>query len=181
MKRCTALFLVFSLLFLSGNMFAQEKQGALILVSKVDGQLIKGELVAVKQNSLLLLDSNLNLDVNVDIGEIDQIEVIRKDKGAVIGGSIVGGALLGGIIAGSRESKFPEKDNPLEEAISSLYRTAETGVNAIIGIVGGILVGTLVGVGLSSNQVFMIEGSSNTEIDFILKKLHKKARIPNYK
>jgi len=46
--------IIFSLLVLSGNLYAK-KQGAELLIQKKDGQQIKGELIAVKKNSILLM------------------------------------------------------------------------------------------------------------------------------
>jgi len=45
MKKFTALFLVFSLMMLSANLYAKEKRGATLIITKTDGQRIKGELM----------------------------------------------------------------------------------------------------------------------------------------
>jgi hypothetical protein len=183
MKNIMAIVIVLSLIGVyQGDLLAKETYGAKILVHKRDGQRVEGELIAVKQKSLLLLASNLNLDVNVEIDKIDRIEIFRKDKGGVIGVSVVGGALLGGIIGSSgRRSKSPETTNLFEVAYSAVAQEAEKAGRTTLGIAGGLLVGALVGASLSSNQIFMIEGSSDAEIDLILKKLRKKARVPDYK
>ena len=52
-----SLFLIFSLVILSGNITAQEKKGAKLVVTKNDGQQVTGELITVKKDSLLLLDA----------------------------------------------------------------------------------------------------------------------------
>ena len=56
MKKSISLFLMFSILSLSVNMFAKERKGADLIIQKVDGQQVRGELIAVKQTSLLLLE-----------------------------------------------------------------------------------------------------------------------------
>ena len=50
---------------LSGNLIAKERRGAELIVQKKDGQQIRGELIAVKQNSLLLLVSGVDTAIKV--------------------------------------------------------------------------------------------------------------------
>lgn len=92
-KKFIAFFLIFSLMMLSANLYAKERRGAKLKVTKLNGQLIKGELIAVKPNSLLLLDTE-GKDVSVDIEEIKVIRVVKKSK-ALVGATY--GALAGGI------------------------------------------------------------------------------------
>jgi len=70
MRKFIALFMVFSILSLSGNLIAKERRGAELMVDKKDGQQVRGELIAVKQDSLLLLERESGADVSVDIEEI---------------------------------------------------------------------------------------------------------------
>ena len=117
-KKFISLFLAFSLVMLSVNLYAKERRGAKLIVTKLDGQLIEGELIAVKPNSLLLLDTE-GKDVSVGIADIKVIRVVKKSKvglGAGIGlligvvpGALIGyrvgmrtseGAIWGGVIGG---------------------------------------------------------------------------------
>ena len=59
-KKFISLFLIFSLMMLSANLYAKERRGAKLIITKKDGQRIEGELIAVKPNSLLLLDAQYN-------------------------------------------------------------------------------------------------------------------------
>ncbi|MGB2763042.1 MAG: hypothetical protein WBC20_01390 [Candidatus Aminicenantaceae bacterium] len=61
MKKFIALFLVFSLVFLYANLFAKEKCGALLVITKKGGEQISGELITVKPNSPLLFVGKLVL------------------------------------------------------------------------------------------------------------------------
>jgi hypothetical protein len=45
MRKFTALILVFSVLLLSGNLFAKERKGADLYIQKKDGQYERGELI----------------------------------------------------------------------------------------------------------------------------------------
>jgi hypothetical protein len=48
--KLVSLFLIFSLVMLSANLYAKERRGAKLLITKKDGQLIEGELITVKPN-----------------------------------------------------------------------------------------------------------------------------------
>ncbi|NQT79484.1 MAG: hypothetical protein HQ555_03715 [Candidatus Aminicenantes bacterium] len=60
-KKFLALFLVFSLVFLYANLFAKEKRGDLLVITKKGGEQINGELITVKPNSPLLFVGKLVL------------------------------------------------------------------------------------------------------------------------
>ena len=85
MKKFISLFLVFSILLLSGNLYAKKK-GAKLVIQKTDGQKIKGELIAVKKDSLLLLGQESGADVSVDIRNIEMVK-IKKSK-TLLGASL---------------------------------------------------------------------------------------------
>jgi len=93
MKKFTALILVFSLIMLSVNLYAKERRGAKLIVTKKDGQQVEGELITVKPSSLLLLNTE-GKDVSVDIRDIKVIRIVKKSKallGAGLGLIILGG------------------------------------------------------------------------------------------
>ncbi len=107
-KKFISSFLIFSLMMLSANLYAKERRGAKLIVTKKDGQLIEGELITVKQNSLLLLDTE-GKDVSIDIADIKVIRIVKKSrfwKGAGTGGlfGVGTGALLGLSASTSAES-----------------------------------------------------------------------------
>jgi len=55
-KKLTITFIVLSLMVFSGNAFAQ-KRGVELVDLKINGRQVKGELIAVKGNSLILLSN----------------------------------------------------------------------------------------------------------------------------
>ena len=79
-KKFISLFLVISLLALTGNLMAREMRGAKLIIQKEDGSQIEGELIAVKQNTLLLLDLEIGAGVPVDIKDIKVIKINKKSK-----------------------------------------------------------------------------------------------------
>ena len=169
-KKFIALVLIFSLVMLSANLYAKERRGAKLIVTKKDGQQIEGELITVKPNSLLLLDRKSGADVSVDIGDVRVIRIVKKSKvlqGLGIGLLIGGGS---GILLGATESAGKEG---LEKASGAVI--------ALLGIVGGLLIGGVVGSSAGKDEAIPIEGKPPAFIEFNLEKLRMKARIRDYK
>jgi len=178
-KKFVSLFLVFSLLALSGNLMANERRGAELVIQKVDGQQIRGELIAVKKNSLLLLNSE-GADVSVDIKDIVTINVIKGSKllvgaglGLLIGGSA--GALWG-LILGSDEPY--ESEEPGEVVTRKASQKALT-IGILFGLIGTIG-GGIMGGTAGADETIWIKGKSLQELESVLKKLKSKARFPDY-
>ncbi len=173
MKKIIALILIFSLLVLSGNLISTERRGTELLVQKKYGKWVRGELIAVKENSLLLLSIS-GADVSIYIKDVNAIKIMRKSKtilgvglGLLIGISI--GAL--GTIIGWEIWAWAPHDTKTK------YR-----IMARVGVVSG-LVGAVVGGNIAHNsrpETIQIEGKSQEEIEKIFKKLRSKARIPDY-
>jgi len=141
-KKFIALFLVFSLVMLSANLYAEERRGAKLIVTKKDGWQIEGELITVKPNSLLLLDME-GKDVSVGIKDIKVIRIVKKSK-ALLGAGI--GLLIGvgpGALIG--------------------YKVGwETSTGAVVGgVIGGVaaaLIGGFIGMSLGKEGTIQIEG-----------------------
>ncbi len=168
-KKFISLFLVFSLIMLSANLYAKERRGATLIVTKKDGQQIRGELITVKPNSLLLLDTE-GKDVSVSIADIKVIRIVKKSKallGAGLGLIILGGGTALSIaIFGTWES-----DEVLDVAL----------FGGAIGAAAGLLIAGVTGTLLGTDKTIRIEGMSDLEITETLDKLRKKARIRDYK
>jgi hypothetical protein len=174
-KKFISLFLVFSLVMLSANLYAKERRGAKLVVTKKDGQQVQGELITVKPNSLLLLDAE-GKDVSVDIEEIKVIRIVKKSQfwvgatfGSLTGGGI--GAIVGALI---------EKPAPI--ILSSLAAEKKTILGGIFfGFIIGAVGGGLIGASAGTDKTILLEGMSDFEINKALEKLRKKARIRDYK
>jgi len=174
-KKLISLVLVFSLMAISCASFRttggkREKHGAKLIVTKLDGQLIKGELIAVKPNSLLLLDTE-GKDVSVGIAEIKVIRIVKKSKA---GKGALYGLLIGGVI-GVAAGSIGGKDD---------YMFSSSALAAIGGLAFGLygaLLGAGIGAVVGTDKKIQIEGKSDLEINDVLEKLRKKARIRDYK
>ena len=160
----------FLLLALSGNLYAKKK-GADLIIQKKDGQQVSGELIVVKQNSLLLKDSESGVDVSVDIGDIRVITIMKKSKilqgagyGLLIGGGI-------GVIIG-----LAVLDQPGENFTAEGWAL----IGGSFGGGAGLLIGGIVGAAAGSDKIILFEGRPDLEIREELQKLHSKARVPNF-
>ncbi|MFB0564675.1 MAG: hypothetical protein ACETWK_03250 [Candidatus Aminicenantaceae bacterium] len=166
MKKFIALFLVFSLLALSANLYAKEKRGAKLIIIKTDGQQIKGELIAVKENSLLLLDSESGADVTVNINEIYFIRIVKKKKAWKYSLVAGGGVGLIEVIAsiGEVHGFFSTFIDPFIESFIFI----------------GLPVAGIVAIIEGRDKTIRIKGRPDTDVKEALEELRKKARIPNY-
>ena len=186
-KKLLSLFLVFSLTMLSANLYAKERRGAKLIVQRRGDQVqtrykdtpwetsaltgIRGELIAVKPNSLLLL-SITGRDVSVDIADIKVIRVVKKSK-ALLGAGL-GLIILGGGTALSIEIFGKDSWEGSEVHGPALLFGA-------IGAAAGLLIGGITGELLGKDKTIQIEGMTDLEIQEALDKLRKKARIRDYK
>ena len=62
----------------------KQKHGSKLIVQKRDGQEIRGELITVKHNSLLLLEFESAAEVSIEIIDIKVIKVIKKSLLAIL-------------------------------------------------------------------------------------------------
>jgi hypothetical protein len=172
-RQCLILVVVFLLIY-PGNLAAKkQKPGAQLQIAKLDGDVIKGELLRVQDGSLLLMTTGSQEGISIEINEIDKIMVKRKSKflkgvlkGALIGGTI--GVLLGGI-SGSIES---------EGRLSTSTFNGAVWVGKYIGGIGA-LTGGIFSLGLKNYKTIQVKGKSPSEIKKIIKKLKKGARFNN--
>ena len=163
---------------------AKERRGANLIINKTDGNQVQGELIVVKQNSLLLKDSQSGADVTVDIKDVNIIKIVKKSKTLAWGSiGLVSGAVYGalfGYIEGDDPpgyftwGPFPVRMDPLMTA-----KDKALGYGFYIGLSGAIL-GGIIGAIAGKDKIVQIEGKSDTEIKEILEDLRKKARVPDF-
>jgi hypothetical protein len=182
MKKFIALFLVISFLGMNCatyergegiNLSPDQKPGVKLVIQKTDGQQVRGELIAVKQNSLLLKESESGADVSVDIADIKTITIVKKSKvGKGAGFGFLGGASLG-VVIGLASGDDP----PGFMSYTAGDKAAFLGI--AFGLIGMIL-GAAEGASAGADQKIQIEGKSDSEIKEILEDLREKARVPNF-
>ena len=176
-KKFISLFLALSLMAISCTTMTTQRQktfesskerkhGAKLIITKTNGQQIRGELITVKPNSLLLLGIT-GRDVSVGIADIKVIRVVGKSK-ALLGagiGLLIGfgsGALVGGTL-------------PVEGAHRYILPFG------LIGVACGVLIGRIIVDLQQKDKTIQIEGMTDSEINEVLEELRKKARIRDYK
>lgn len=149
-------------------MFAKEKKGAELIIQKTDGNQVRGELIAVKENSLLLLERDSGADVSVGASDIKTITIVKKSKtGTYVWTLLPIGAVIGA-------------------AVSTCWRgglvsdATLTTIGIAVGGISGILIGVIIGTAARNDEIIQFEDKLDSEIQEILEKLSKKARIPDY-
>lgn len=173
-KKFLSLFLVFSLVILSGNLYAKGKQGAKLVIMKKDGKVIIGELITVKEDSLLLLDT-ARKDVSVSIGDIKVIRI--KEKSEALGGVVIGlliGAGFTALVA------LPSEKDPMGGQVTDGKGLQFLWWGAVF-VPIGMIIGGILGAGAEKEKKIQIEGMPPQTIKSYLDYLCNKARIRNYK
>jgi len=170
-KRFMTLFLVFCLVAFSGNLSAQVKKGVKIEIETNDGQIIIGELITVKRDSLLLLDAETQVDLSLPINEVKTILVRNKSRILELG---VAGGLLGVAVQGltGKSSKEVKSETQMRDVVAT-KRNPSFLLGGVIAGGAGILLGAVTGM----NKTIQIQGRSDAEIQQDLEKLSKKARV----
>ena len=157
------------------NLAPGQEPGAKLIIQKTNGQQVKGELIAVKKDSLLLKDSQTGADVAVDITETETIKIVMKSKGksgARIGFGI--GATLG--IAWVTAYVI---DPDGERSGFFTYLLAYIGAILVLGTSFALLGGVMSEIA-GRDKTIQIHGKSEAEIKEVLEELRKKARVPNF-
>ena len=186
-KKFIALFFAFSLMAISCTTMttqrqkrfesSKERRGAKLIITKTDGQQIEGELITVKPNSLLLLDTE-GKDVSVDIADIKVIRVMKKSQFWV---GALSGFLMGGAFGASLGISYAEKEKSKPGLLAGYMADwAILGYGIGLGAIGALL-GGLIGAAVGTDKTIQIEGRPDLEINEVLEKLRKKARIRDYK
>ncbi len=160
---------IVSIVLLTSILGAKERRGATLLVTRNDGTVVKGELLAVKGENLILMSESAREGITENIGELKIIRVIKKPKvfegigiGVLVGGA-AGGTL--GAAAWSGDALFETRG---EAALVT---------SALFGAIGGFL-GGLIGGLASVDANIPVKKTDPVYISFIAGKLRRLARDP---
>jgi hypothetical protein len=165
----------FLLFILTPDLAAKERRGAELLILEKDGTQIRGELIAVKQNSLLLLDAVSGGDVQANIEDINAVTIIKRSKagkGALIGflaGSGIG--VISVLLAGG---------NHEEDVWAGFFSDIFRALAVVLFMTAGTVIGLIFGAAAGKDEIVRFEGKSPEQIRGILEKLRYKARIPHF-
>jgi hypothetical protein len=141
-----AVVLMIGLLGLPAGLSAKQRRGADLIVTKLDGALVSGELIAVRPDSLLLLSNSR--DLSIPLAEVQIVRIVRRSRiwpYAGIGGAI-GLAGMGLLVASG--------GNDVD------YGTEKILLGGGIGVLAGAIAGFVKGV----DPVFPVAGRPQAEI-----------------
>jgi hypothetical protein len=162
------LVIAVSLLFPSGVLFAKEKQGVQLEITKTDGTEIKGELIGVKQDSTLILESSSRIGASIDVSEVKIIKIVKgNNAGAGFGWGLLAGGAVGAVVGSNSKGWW-------------ISRGIMIAASALTVGLGGGLVGLAIGSSIHNYETFQIEGKSQEQIKAVLEKLRKMARFSEY-
>jgi len=160
-----ATILAILMLVLPGTLSAANWRGIDIIVTTNDGRQFRGELIAVKSDSLVLLDADRK-DLSVLVAEIKNIRIRRRSKafqGLLYGflAGAVGGAIWGGT---SADEEWGVAGGAF---LGGLYIAPPA---SLLGLVAGM------GAGLDDETD--LAGLPERELDRIMAKLSRQSREP---
>jgi len=173
MVNVLAVMIIFSLIMPLELFPKRQRKGAQLIIVKEDGRVIEGELLAVKDSTLILMTTAGDAEAKVDISEAVKISIKKKAKGlnTVLGCASVGFLVLGlwaGFVCaeGYREDPY--------DGINFFTGLIKGGG---IGIAGGSLLGLILSEFTSDYKKIKLKKRSADEIKLILENLQKKARF----
>ncbi len=144
--KLTACGLAAFFLFAPARLSAKQRRGAALIVTKLDGALVSGELIAVRPDSLLLLSDSR--DLSIPLAEVQIVRIVRRSRiwpyagiGGAIGLAGVGFLVLSG-------------GNDVD------YGTEKTLLAGGIGALAGTIAGVIKGV----DPVFTVTGRPEAEV-----------------
>ena len=155
------------------DLTAGERRGATLSVQKKDGLRVKGELIAVKQSSLLLLDPASGADVSIEVADISAVRIVKRSKAwKGFGFGAIAGAALGAAFGlAYRERYFVWFHSAWETAF--FYGALFAVPAALLGLLGGATMGTDIKI--------PFEGQNDQDVKAALGKLRPYARIVSFK
>ena len=165
---------VFSLGFFSAGSFCDEKRGANIVVNLIDRPPASGELLAVKEDSLILMDPNLKTGLTIDFKDIKSVQIIRNSQ-VMLG--LIGGFLAGSIVSSGIKEPVQMTGNDWISGYTNASANSAMTKTAIS--LGMTAVGALLGGAMGADKMILIRGKSPLEVKNILWKLRSKARMPD--
>lgn len=181
-QKFISLILIILLLILPMTLTANERRGADLVIYKIDGNQVQGELIVVKENSLLLKESASGADVTAAVSDTKTIIIVKKSKALEQGGM---GLLIGGAVGVATCSFLL-----YFMTVMGVYWEEVEGTEIFVkyalpyGLIGGGTIGALIGVATGASagkdEIIQIEGKPEAEIKKTMEELRKKARVPNF-
>jgi hypothetical protein len=169
--------LSFILILVTGaaNLLAREKRGAEIIVRMINGQESRGELIAVKAESLIVKEDESGAALSLKIDEINSVKVVHKPQ--ILKWTLLGAATCGIAFSATKYFIFAKEEAATASDWFSRAATEDLGLAAIIGVAFGAAVGAGIGLSKGKDEVFPLAESPLMRVVY-LQKLRYLARMP---
>ncbi len=157
--------LLFLVVLRPGISMPRDDRGAYLVVTLKDGKEVEGELLAVKQDSLLLLKRLPEEGMTIALVDIGKVKIVKKSK-ALLGSAagLLAGAGIGALWGHS-----------LSDGEWADFGAFLGGI--IIGGIGTVL-GLTIGAVAGLDPVIVLAGRPEPEVKFILSRLSRMSRNP---
>jgi hypothetical protein len=170
-----ALIAVFGLALAAPALEAKEREGAQVIITKTDSSTVQGELLAVMDDKLILMD-NSAAGVTIGLTDVRDVKVIKKGrfwKGAGIG--LVAGAAIGALV-GAAAYEPPHLENGWFPVPMFYFSRGELALGG--GVLGGVLGGVIGGVitATTHGQKIKINAQSPESLAKTIAELRKLAK-----
>ena len=132
--------------------------GSKISIEKINGEIVKGELLSVRQNSILLLPiykpessviEYIDLVEVFEFNDLNKVTIITEsDFGTsclIIGGTAIGGGIIGALVGAS-----VERSGGTEKVLSGAG-------GGLIGLLIGLAIGIVINILVTSDEVIDIK------------------------
>ena len=139
---------------------ARWRKGSTVVVTMADGGVVKGELLAVKSDTLMVYDQDADQGRSLDLRQVAQVKVLKKSK-LLLGLAVGLGVGLG----------FCALNPEMAGHGSAEIRSNYIMVTSLFGLCGGLL-GAFVGI----SDKFSLGGSSSRNLQQNLRRLKRFAR-----
>jgi hypothetical protein len=151
---------------------AKERRGAQVVVTNLDGTAVSGELLAVKDDTLVILDGSTSGGVTAGLKDVRNVRIVKRSrllarmgKGFLIGGGV--GAGLGALSYDESRSGWFYPDSRGQGA---LWGGAAGGVC-------GALLGLVVGAAAGADVIVWVDTGDAAGISRAAFALHRWARV----
>ena len=161
----TLFVVILSLAFLAPVLGAKEKRGAELVISKKDGAVVKGELLAVKEEDLIIMDESTPGGVTVSLKDARSVKVVKHGQTVLV----LGSAFIGGAIGAATGYATQTGQHGL---LAGYLKGPAAGIGAGIGVLAGALVGAMIG----SDKTLKIANADPGSIRSVIDQLRPLAR-----
>jgi hypothetical protein len=157
-------------------LLGRDRQGADIVVLMANGHESRGELIAVRGDSLLLKEQRSGVDVSLKVADIDTVKIVNRPQTLKWG--LLGAAACGIAFPAAHYYIFAKEEAYTASDLVSKQATESIVPAAIIGVAFGALVGAGIGISKGKDEVFPLATDPLMRVVY-LQRLRFLARIRN--